>query len=151
MIDERKTYRATRTTPDPYPPEPVLVKTDKDPAQIEGNKLASVGVKYLKAPSSEMATGNELSDFVEVDLTVPAFQARLLGVDETVLIYSALTMAEAEAAPSNAQLEFSHVEGGVREIASRSQLVDFAEVSVSVKLTPAPPDKTTERVPVAAS
>lgn len=124
MTDQRKPrFRATRTTPDPYPPHPVLVYTDKDLA--EAQRASCLSVKDRDG-NQENAFGSELSDWI--DLSVPRFTATLNPSGEECLVYSDLMLDELEALPPIECVEIQHRTGtGPKQMVPRGQLDGLVE------------------------
>lgn len=124
MNDPRKAhFRATRTTPDPYPPHSVLVFTDKE---LEVAKRASgLPVKDFNG-FEEMAFGSELSDWI--DLTVPRFTATLNPSGEECLIYTDLLLGELEILSPTECIEIQHRSAqGPKQMVPRGQLDGIVE------------------------
>lgn len=126
MTDQRKAhYRATRTTPDPYPPHPVLVFTDKSEADVK--RASCLSVKDRDG-NMENAFGSELSDLI--DLTVPRFVATLNPSGEECLIWTDLLLAELEILAPTECVEIQHRSGeGPKQMVPRGQLDGLAEAT----------------------
>lgn len=125
MSEQRKPrFRATRTTPDPYPPHPVLIFTEKTMDEAKASSCVSIedfdGFK-------ENCHANELSDWI--DLSVPRFTARLnAGVidgGEVVMVLDHRTLEELEALDPTTCIEVGHVSGdGPAQMVPRGQITE---------------------------
>lgn len=145
MTDPRRpAFRATRTTPDPYPPHPVLVFTDKPLAAAR--RASCLSVKDRDG-NMENAFGSELSDWL--DLSVPRFLATLNPSGEECIVWTDLLLAELELLDPTTCVEIGHRSGeGPRQMVPFGQLdgliegevifppvPDAAEVAVAVPST----------------
>lgn len=119
----RPRFRATRTTPDPYPPHPVLVFTDKSEEEVRRSQ--SVAIKDCANAFWENAYGNELSDFI--DLSEPRFTATLEPSGEEVFIWGWFTEEELATIEPTVCVEIGHRSGaGPKELVPRGQLTGVA-------------------------
>lgn len=125
MSEKRKPrYRATRTTPDPYPPHPVLIFTDK--TLEEARRSSCLSIEDFDG-FMENAHSNELSDWIV--LSVPRFTAKLnAGVidgGEVVMVLGHHTLEELEAMDPTVCIEIGHVSGdGPGQLCPRGQITE---------------------------
>lgn len=118
-------FRATRTTPDPYPPHPVLIFTDKE--LPEARRASCLSVEDFDG-NQENAFGSELTDWL--DLREPRFTARINagteGGGEVVLVLGHRLLDELEALDPTTCIEIGHASGdGPTELVPRGQVTEI--------------------------
>lgn len=122
--DRKPRFRATRTTPDPYPPHPVLIFTDKT---LEEAKRANCLFIEDFDGFQENAFGKEMTDWI--DLARPRFTAKInAGIEgggEVVMVLGHHTYEELEALDPTTCIEVGHVSGnGPSELVPRGQVTE---------------------------
>lgn len=132
MTDQRKPrFRATRTTPDPYPPHPVLIFTEK--SMEEALRASCLSIEDFDG-FKENCHSNELSDWV--DLSMPRFTARLnagiIDGGEVVVVLGHLTLEELEALDPTTCVEIGHVSGnGPSQMVPRDQVTEVTPFDIN--------------------
>lgn len=135
MSEKRKPrFRATRTTPDPYPPHPVLIFTDKPLA--EAKRSTGLPIEDFDG-NQELAYTRELSEWI--DLGTPRFTAKLnAGVidgGEVVTVLGHHTLEELAAMDPTVCIEIGHVSGdGPSQMVPRGQVTEVTPFDLEAAL-----------------